>query len=137
MTDICCWALFGSLVPAMCNIYITLILLLWDLSTLCVVDHLWPLIYIYIYIYIYSLILQKCWSAAWFTALHEALLFCHLDDLFGWLLDSDNYHNLLHFSRRFYTYHLKLTNSAKLALLKLFSFVNIRKKWVKKRNRCY
>ena len=25
-------------------IYITLILLLWDLSTLCVVDHLWPLI---------------------------------------------------------------------------------------------
>ena len=29
-----------------------LILLVWDLSTLCVVDHLWPLIYIYIYIYI-------------------------------------------------------------------------------------
>ena len=27
--------------------YITLILLLWDLSTLFVVDHLWPLIYIY------------------------------------------------------------------------------------------
>ena len=25
-------------------IYITLILLLWDLSTMCVVDHLWPLI---------------------------------------------------------------------------------------------
>ena len=34
------------------NIYITLILLLWDLSTLCVVDHLWPLIHVYIYIYI-------------------------------------------------------------------------------------
>ena len=34
-------------------IWITLILLLWDLSTLCVVDHLWPLIYKYIYIYIY------------------------------------------------------------------------------------
>ena len=31
------------------NIYITLILLLWDLTTLCAVDHLWPLIYIYIY----------------------------------------------------------------------------------------
>ena len=35
------------------NIYITFILLLWDLNTLCVVDHLWLLIYIYIYIYIY------------------------------------------------------------------------------------
>ena len=73
-----CWALFGSLVHyqkcvtvhhvpkcmschkaiivitgrAHCfhdNIYITLILLLWDFSTLCVVDHLSPLIYIYIY----------------------------------------------------------------------------------------
>ena len=31
--------------------YITLILLLWDFSTLCVVDHFWPLTYIYIYIY--------------------------------------------------------------------------------------
>ena len=30
--------------------HITPILLLWDLNTLCVVDHLWPLIYIYIYI---------------------------------------------------------------------------------------
>ena len=29
------------------NIYITLISLLWDSSTMCVVDHLWPLIYIY------------------------------------------------------------------------------------------
>ena len=29
------------------NIYITLILLLWDLNTLWVVDHLWPYIYIY------------------------------------------------------------------------------------------
>ena len=28
------------------NIYILLILLLWDLSTLCVVDHLWPLIFV-------------------------------------------------------------------------------------------
>ena len=36
------------------NIYITLILLLWDLNTLWVVDHLWPLIYIYIYIYIFA-----------------------------------------------------------------------------------
>ena len=38
-------------------IYVTLILFLWDLSTLCVVDHLWPLIihiYIYICIYIYT-----------------------------------------------------------------------------------
>ena len=37
-------------------IYIALILILWDLSTLCVVDHLWPLIYIhiiYMHIYIY------------------------------------------------------------------------------------
>ena len=34
--------------------YITLILLSWDLSTLCVADHLWPLIYIYIHIYIYT-----------------------------------------------------------------------------------
>ena len=66
-----CSALFGSLIPAIRNhtscaqvhelpqsdcgdnwegtlfswkqIYITLILLLWDFSTLCVVDHLWPL----------------------------------------------------------------------------------------------
>ena len=66
-----CWALFGWLVPAMCNhislaqvdelpqrycgenqqstlflwlhIYIMPILFLWDLSTLFVVDHLWPL----------------------------------------------------------------------------------------------
>ena len=29
-----------------------LILFLWELSTLCVMDHLWSLIYIYIYIYI-------------------------------------------------------------------------------------
>ena len=36
-------------------IYIMLILHLWDLSTLCVVDHLWPFIYIYKYIYIYIL----------------------------------------------------------------------------------
>ena len=39
------------------NINITLILLLWDLRTLCVVDHLWPLmtasIYIYYYYYYY------------------------------------------------------------------------------------
>ena len=38
------------------NIYIyiyiyILLILLWDLSTLCVMDHLWPLIYIYIYIF--------------------------------------------------------------------------------------
>ena len=32
------------------NIYIMLIFLLWDLSTQCVVDHLWPLnIYIYMF----------------------------------------------------------------------------------------
>ena len=31
-------------------IYITVIFLLWDLSALCVLDHLWPLIYINIYI---------------------------------------------------------------------------------------
>ena len=31
------------------SIYIMLILQLWDLSTLCVVDHLWPFKYIYIY----------------------------------------------------------------------------------------
>ena len=49
--------------PTMCNrtsraqvycfhdyIYITDILLLWDLSTLCVVDHLWPLIWPHKYI---------------------------------------------------------------------------------------
>ena len=43
------------------NIYITLILLLWDLSALCFVDHLWPLIYMYIYIYalIIARFLQK------------------------------------------------------------------------------
>ena len=29
------------------SMYIMLILLLWDLSTLCVVDHLWPLMHIY------------------------------------------------------------------------------------------
>ena len=34
-------------------VYITPILLLWNLSTLCVVGHLWPLTYIYIHIYIY------------------------------------------------------------------------------------
>ena len=32
------------------NIYVTLILLLWELSTPCVVDHLWPLYIYYIYI---------------------------------------------------------------------------------------
>ena len=37
-------------------IYIMSILLLWDLSTLYVMDHSWPLIYIYIYIYIYVFI---------------------------------------------------------------------------------
>ena len=34
-------------------IYVTLILLLWDLSTMCVVDHLWPLIFLYIYTFIF------------------------------------------------------------------------------------
>ena len=34
-------------------IWIALILLLWDLSTLCVINHFWPVSYIYIYIYIY------------------------------------------------------------------------------------
>ena len=34
-------------------IYVTLILLLWDLSSLCVVDDLWPYNYIWLYIYIY------------------------------------------------------------------------------------
>ena len=42
------------------NIYITFILLLWDLNTLCVVDHLWLLIYIYIYIYIKHIIYITC-----------------------------------------------------------------------------
>ena len=32
-------------------IYITPILLLWDFSTLCVMDHLWTLVYIYIHTY--------------------------------------------------------------------------------------
>ena len=36
-------------------IYIVPILLLWDLSTLCIVDHLWSQVHIYIYIYIYIL----------------------------------------------------------------------------------
>ena len=41
------------------KIYIMLIMLLWDLSTLCVVDHLWTayilhIIYTYKYIYIYN-----------------------------------------------------------------------------------
>ena len=72
---VACWALFGSLIPAMCNqqcvtvhhvprcmsfhksilvitgrahcfhdkIYVLLIVRLWDLSTLCVVNHLWQL----------------------------------------------------------------------------------------------
>ena len=30
-------------------LFLTPIFLLWDLSTLCVVDHLWPLIYMYIH----------------------------------------------------------------------------------------
>ena len=38
------------------KIYIILIFLLWDLSTPCVVDHLWPLIYItYILCHLYIL----------------------------------------------------------------------------------
>ena len=41
------------------SIYIMLILQLWDLSTLCVVDPLWPFKYIYIYIYIYITKKQK------------------------------------------------------------------------------
>ena len=40
-------------------IYIMLILHLRDLSTVCVVDHLWPFIYKYIYIYIYIYIYEK------------------------------------------------------------------------------
>ena len=40
------------------KIYIMLILLLWDFSTLCVVDHLWQLIYIYIYMYVHINILH-------------------------------------------------------------------------------
>ena len=71
-----CWDLLGTLVPAMCNrtssaqvhelpqiswddkqgstpcfhdwIYIMLILLLSGLSTVCIADYLWPLIYVYI-----------------------------------------------------------------------------------------
>ena len=69
-----CWALFGSFLPAMCNrtscaqvhdlpqshcgdnregtLFSSLHIYyahfpLWDLSNVCVVDHLWPLIYIY------------------------------------------------------------------------------------------
>ena len=47
--------------PWLCGNSCTCVFLLWDLSTLCVVDHLWPLyiyicIYIYIYIYIYTYI---------------------------------------------------------------------------------
>ena len=34
-------------------IHIKPILLLWDLSTLCVADHLWPLMYTYTYTYMY------------------------------------------------------------------------------------
>ena len=46
------------------KIYIIVILLLWDLSTLCVVDHLWPLIYItyilyHLYILKYNCIFRK------------------------------------------------------------------------------
>ena len=41
----------------------TLILLLWDLNTLCVMDHLWPpLIYIYIYVHnIYIIMIKRNW----------------------------------------------------------------------------
>ena len=37
------------------NIYITLILLLWDLSTLCVVDHLWHTLSKCLYVYLITL----------------------------------------------------------------------------------
>ena len=50
------------------NIYITLILLLWDLSTLCVVDHLWPLIYIYIYMnQLFATFQTQVSTALWVT----------------------------------------------------------------------
>ena len=46
----CIYTLFSCFFMILHNvfmiIYILLILLLWDLSTLCAVDHLWPLIYI-------------------------------------------------------------------------------------------
>ena len=42
------------------KIYIILILLLWDLRTLCVVDHLWPLIY-FTYVLYHSYILKYNW----------------------------------------------------------------------------
>ena len=51
-------------------IYITSILLLWDLSTLCVVDHLWPLIYIHIYHYIRQTITN--------SRFHATLCFIHV-----------------------------------------------------------
>ena len=37
------------------NIYIMLIVLLWDLSTLCVVDHLWPLFWAKMFGYTHSM----------------------------------------------------------------------------------
>ena len=93
-----CNALFGSLLPAMCNhkscaqvhelsqshcgdnregthcfhdcMSITPILLLCDLSNLCVVDHLWPLIYIHIYHYIRQTITN--------SRFHATLCFIHV-----------------------------------------------------------
>ena len=59
------------------NRYITLILLLWDLSTLYVVDHLWPLIYIYIiYIFISFIFLVFYNTTRFKISSHVLWLWC-------------------------------------------------------------
>ena len=61
-------------------IYITHILLLWNLSTLCVMDQLWPLIYMYIYIYCECCIelASRSWSVLFtlisFLYIHSPLM---------------------------------------------------------------
>ena len=92
--NLACWTSLGSLTSnvtiterAHCfhdYMYITLILLLWNLSTLCVVDYLWLLIciykylHIYIYLYIYISISISISISIYLSLSHSLYLYIYI-----------------------------------------------------------
>ena len=81
------------------------ILLLWDLSTLCVVDHLWPFIWPHTYITYIVLYYMLYVSHIYHILSHTLLLYCYykyityyiyyiFNDVHPWRLFRSNYRKL-------------------------------------------
>ena len=65
-------------------IYVMLILLLWDSSTLCVVDHLWPLTYKSIYFNFYRNFINKASEKKRIICEFKEIMFLFLTYIYVW-----------------------------------------------------